>query len=107
MTDNRHIADYDGALYSPDELLWKHAVSFCHQHNLVEPEKAGGENKFGIKITLPTGDTFSTLLGDDWERVHWYGTEQERDAAYDKMAQRHGYYRTTDTPTQVLIKIVR
>ena len=49
----------------------------------------------------------STLLGDDWERVHWYATEAERDAAFDKMAQRHGYYRKTDAPTQVLEKISR
>ena len=31
----------------------------------------------------------------------------ERDAAFEQMAIRHGFYRTTDTPTQVLEKIVR
>ena len=55
----------------------------------------------------PAGDTFGSLLGEDWDKVHWYATESERDVAYDEMAKRHGYYRQTDTPTQVLIKIVR
>lgn len=82
-------------------------VDYCHRHNLVEPEKAGVDRRFGIKVSLPKGDTFASLLGDDWERVHWYATERERDKAYDHMAERHGYYRTTDTPTQVLIKIVK
>jgi len=82
-------------------------VDYCHLHNLVEPEKAGVERRFGIKVSLPPGDTFRTLLGDDWDKVHWYSTESERDSAYDAMSVRHGYYRQTDTPTQVLIKIVR
>jgi hypothetical protein len=82
-------------------------MDFCHQHNLVEPDKANAERKFGIKVSLPPGDTFSTILGDDWERVHWYASEDERDRAFDDMATRHGYYRTTDSPTQVLEKIFR
>ena len=52
-------------------------------------------------------DTLRKVLGDDWERVHWYATEAERDAAFDTMAERHGYYRKTDTPTQILEKISR
>jgi hypothetical protein len=82
-------------------------MDFCHQHNLVEPDKANAERKFGIKVSLPPGDTFSTILGEDWERVHWYASEDQRDRAFDDMATRHGYYRTTDTPTQVLEKIFR
>ena len=82
-------------------------MEFCHAHNLVEPDKAGAERRFGIRVSLPPGDTFNRLLGDDWERVLWYATEAERDAAFDNMAERHGYYRQTDTPTQVLEKLVR
>ena len=82
-------------------------MDYCHKHNLVEPDKAGGERRFGIKVSLPAGDTFRSILGDDWEKVHWFPTEEERDVAYDKMASRHGVYRKTDTPTQVLIKIVK
>lgn len=82
-------------------------MKYCHQHNLVEPEKASGERKYGVRIKLPQGDTFSRLLGDDWERVRWYTSEAERDRAYNDIAQRHGYYRKTDTPTQILEKIIR
>ncbi len=82
-------------------------MKYCHPHNLVEPDKAGAERKYGIRISLPEGDTFARLLGDDWERVRWYPSEEERDRAYEQLATRHGYYRKTDTPTQVLEKIVR
>jgi hypothetical protein len=82
-------------------------VTYCHQHNLVEPHKAVAERRYGIRVTLPAGDTFSRMLGDDWETLHWYRSEYERDKAFDQMAVRHGYYRKTDSPTQVLEKIVR
>jgi hypothetical protein len=82
-------------------------VDFCHQHNLVEPDKVDTDKRFGISVSLPRGDTFATLLGEDWSRSHWFATEAERDDAYDDMSERHGYYRETDSPTQVLIKIVR
>ena len=82
-------------------------MDFCHQHNLVEPETAGRERNFGIRVTLPATDTLRKVLGDDWERVHWYASEAERDAAFDHMATRHGYYRKTDSPTQVLEKVTR
>ena len=82
-------------------------MDFCHRHNLVQPDKAGQERRFGIRVTLPRGDTLRNVLGDDWERLHWYPSESERDAAFEQMAERHGYYRKTDTPTQVLEKVSR
>ena len=82
-------------------------MTFCHQHNLVDPDTAGRQRSFGIRVTLPTGDTLRNVVGDDWERLHWYPTEEERDSAFEHMAVRHGYYRDTDSPTQVLEKIVR
>ncbi len=82
-------------------------MDYCHKHNLVDPETAGAERRFGIRVTLPPGDTFQRLLGNDWENFHWYASEAERDTAYEQMAMRHGYYRGTDNPTQVLEKIVR
>ena len=82
-------------------------MDFCHQHNLVDPDTAGRELKYGIRVTLPPGDTLRKVLGDDWERLHWFPTEAEHDAAFDRMAARHGYYRETDTPTQVLEKLSR
>ena len=82
-------------------------MDYCHQHNLVEPDSAGQNRSFGIRVTLPASDTLRKVIGDDWQREHWYATEAERDAAYDNMAVRHGYYRKTDTPTQILEKITR
>ncbi len=82
-------------------------MDYCQQHNLVDPKVAGRARNFGIRVSLPAGDTLRKVLGDDWEQVHWYATEAERDAAFNKMAERHGYYRTSDSPTQVLEKISR
>jgi len=82
-------------------------VDFHHQHNLVDPETAGRDRNFGIRVTLPSGDTLRNVVGDDWERMHWYATEKERDAAFEQMAIRHGYYRDTDSPTQILEKVSR
>lgn len=82
-------------------------MDFCHLHNVVDPEEAVADRRFGIRVTLPPGDTFNRLLGEDWERVTWYRTEQERDEAFERIAKRHGYYRNTDTPTQILEKLVR
>ena len=85
----------------------KLGVPYCHQHNLVDQQQAGADRKFGIRVSLPPGDTFTRLLGDDWETLHWYRSEEERDRAYAQMAIRHGYYRRTDSPTQILEKLVR
>lgn len=82
-------------------------MNYYHSHNLVEPDTALAERKFGIRVTLPPGDTLRNVIGDDWERLHWYPTEEERDRAFEEMAKRHGYYRRSDSPTQVLEKIVR
>ncbi len=82
-------------------------MEYCHQHNLVEPDLVGAKRTFGIRVTLPPGDTFRRILGEDWEQLHWFATEAERDLVFEQMALRHGYYRTTDTPTQILEKIAR
>jgi hypothetical protein len=82
-------------------------MHYCHRHNLVEPDNAVQERNYGIRVTLPANDTMRKVIGDDWERTHWYASETERDAAFERMAERHGYYRKTDTPTQVLEKISR
>lgn len=84
-------------------------MEFVHRHNLVQPQTVATEQeqRFGIRVRLPEGDTFTRLLGSNWEQLHWYATEDERDEAFEQMAVRHGYYRKTDNPTQVLEKIVR
>jgi len=82
-------------------------LTYCHPHNLVSKEHAGADRRFGIRITLPSTDTFSRMLGQNWENIRWYATEAERDRAFDNMATRHGYYRNTDSPSQILEKIAR
>ena len=82
-------------------------MSYCHRHNLVNPGAADAERRFGIRVTLPATDTFRTVIGDDWERFHWYPTAAERDRAFESMARRHGYYRKSDSPAQVLEKVGR
>ena len=82
-------------------------MDYCHQHNLVDPASVGADRPYGIRVTLPPGDTMRKILGDDWEKLHWYPSEAERDSAFEQMAIRHGYSRKTDSPTQILEKIVR
>jgi len=82
-------------------------VTYCHKHNLVSKDDAGATRNFGIRVTLPATDTFSRMLGEGWENLHWYATAEERDRAFDNMARRHGYYRKTDNPSQILEKINR
>jgi len=82
-------------------------VTYCHRHNLVRKDLANVERKYGIRVTLPATDTFARMLGEGWENIHWYATEEARDRAFDNMATRHGYYRKSDTPTQLLEKIAR
>ena len=82
-------------------------MEFCHQHNLVDPDRAGRDCNFGIRVTLPAGDTLCNVLGEAWEKYHWYASAPERDAAFERMAIRHGYYRKTDAPTQILEKVSR
>lgn len=82
-------------------------MDYCHQHNLVDPSTAAAERRYGIRVSLPANDTMRKVLGEDYERLHWYSSERERDLAFENMATRHGYYRDSDSPTQVLEKIIR
>lgn len=63
--------------------------------------------RYGIKITLPPGDTMaaSHLLGENWEYHRWFDTEADRDHAYQEMLQRPPYYRRDEDPTQILTKV--
>ena len=63
--------------------------------------------RYGIRITLPSGDTMSAphLLGPDFEAFRWYETREARDEAFEAMQRPPGYYRSGDVPAQVLSKI--
>jgi hypothetical protein len=60
---------------------------------------------YGIRVSLPVGDPLRKLLGPQWQRLHWYATPDERNAAIAEMRRRHEYSRTTDVPSLVLEKV--
>jgi hypothetical protein len=60
---------------------------------------------YGIRVSLPLGDPFRKLLGPEWQRLHWYATSDERDAAIAEMSRRHEYSRSGDSPALVFQKI--
>ena len=64
-------------------------------------------DKYGIRIMLPPGDTMSAphLLGPDFKAFRWYESRDARDEAFEAMQCHPDYYRSGDTPTQVLSKI--
>lgn len=47
------------------------------------------------------------LLGEDWEALQWFDTEEERDAVFEDMNRRIEYYRNGDSPSRILTKIER
>ena len=60
---------------------------------------------YGIRVSPPPGDPFRKLLGPEWQRLHWYASPQERDAAMADMSRRHEYSRSEDKPALVFQKI--
>jgi hypothetical protein len=60
---------------------------------------------YGVRVSLPVGDPFRKLLGAEWQRLHWYATPLERDAALAEMSRRHEYSRSGDTPALVFRKV--
>ena len=82
-------------------------MNFCHEHNLVDASGIDAEKPWGIRVTVPPTDPINRLIGNDWQRDHWFATEAERDRAFASMAKRHGFYRIGDDPSQVLTRIER
>jgi len=74
-------------------------MEICHAHNLNRT--AANTKPYGIRVSLPAGDTFRQLLGADWERFHWFATAQARDRALEDMASEHLYSRRGDRPRMV------
>ena len=82
------------------------AMSTASEHNLhrgpppvVRP--------FGIRVRLRADDPLGALLGTDWQKLHWYATARERDAALADMTRRHEYSRIGDAPALRVEKIER
>jgi hypothetical protein len=74
-------------------------MDICHPHNLTRPLDA--PKPFGIRVSIRPTDTFARLLGSDWQRLHWYISREERDAALADMASEHLYSRSGDRPTLI------
>jgi hypothetical protein len=51
-----------------------------------------------VRVSLRSGDPFRKLLGDEWNRTHWFANAAERDAAMTEMSRKHEYSRPGDSP---------
>jgi hypothetical protein len=72
-------------------------MTICQAHNLREPLPE--KRPYGIRVRLRKGDPFRNLLGEEWEKQHWFATRAERDRALEEMSGRYVYFRPGDEPT--------
>jgi hypothetical protein len=78
-------------------------MPISHDHNLRQalPQT----RPYGLRLRPRRNDPFRTLVGDDWEKEHWFPTRAERDAALVQMSGRYLYFRPGDAPTLEFEKI--
>lgn len=79
--------------------------SICHPHNLVTPVTE--PKNFGIRVKLRSSDPFCNLVGNNWQREHWFNSANERDIALVKMSEKYVYFRPGDKPSLDFEKIDR
>jgi hypothetical protein len=72
-------------------------MTTCHDHNLREALPQA--RPFGIRVRLRKSDPFRSLVGDDWQKEHWFATRPEREHALEQMSGRYLYFRPGDRPT--------
>jgi hypothetical protein len=73
-------------------------MDICHPHN----RRAGltaRSGPWGLRLRLPQADTFRAVLGEDWESVEWFPTEQARARRIRELQEQFVYYRQGDRPT--------
>lgn len=80
-------------------------MDICHPHNLNQDLTR--EKRFGIRVSLPPGDTFLDVIGADWSRYHWFSSAAERDRALEDMRREHLYSRQGDRPTLLFVALER
>jgi hypothetical protein len=78
-------------------------MAISNEHNLNTPPPA--EKPWGIRVRLRARDPFTRLVGADWQKLHWFATERERDAALADMAARHPYSRRGDEPSVIYERV--
>lgn len=67
------------------------------EHNLRAPLPT--DRPFGIRVRMRRSDPLRNLLGDGWQKEHWFATAAERDIALAEMSGRYVYFRPGDAPT--------
>lgn len=80
-----------------------HLMPICHEHNLAHPLPR--KLPYGIRVRLRRTDPFRNLVGDNWQKEHWFATERERDEALKTMSGRYAYFRPGDEPALAFDKI--
>jgi hypothetical protein len=78
-------------------------MSISNEHNLNAPLTAA--MPWGIRVRLRARDPFTRLVGADWQKLHWFASERERDAALADMAARHPYSRRGDEPSVIYERV--
>ncbi len=73
----------------------------ANPQNLHHPV-ASTTRPYGIRVSLSRADTFSLLVGADWQTHHWFESGEARDHALADMQREHEYSRQGDKPTVVL-----
>ena len=78
-------------------------MSISNEHNLNAPLPAA--TPWGIRVRLRARDPFTRLVGADWQKLHWFATEGERDVVLADMAARHPYSRRGDEPSVIYERV--
>ncbi|MEP7312200.1 MAG: hypothetical protein ABI859_06435 [Pseudomonadota bacterium] len=73
-------------------------------HNLRKPQTQE-PRPYGLRVSLKPNDPFRRILGPDWQRLHWFASPQEREAALKEMGRKHEYSRAQDKPALVFTKV--
>jgi len=82
-------------------------MELSNRHNLLHPHRDAATLRFGIRVTMPARDPLRSVLGNSWQKEHWFATGAERDEALAEMGKRHAFSRIGDTPSIVLKPIER
>jgi len=72
-------------------------MELCHQHNLTRTPDI--KRRYGVRVSLKSTDPLSQVLGEQFDRTHWFETPVERDRALADMAGEHLYSRRGDRPS--------
>lgn len=78
-------------------------MAISHDHNLRQALPVS--RPYGLRMKARHSDPFRNLVGDDWQKEHWFASREERDAALQQMSGRYLYFRPGDAPTLDFEKI--